>query len=211
MSDILLPRRDRPLLAAGERLTAAHLRGEQEHRRQRLRRHLRLLHGSGVVCGLAVVPAGDADHPWAVIVCPGFAIGPHGDEIVLPRAVTLDLLESLWKAPIAEPDRAYVAVRYTAAERLPASVTPDACGCSCREPTEQATRVRDCFAVTVLWQRPPAPPALPDLCRPVGHACRCEDDAHVVLACIDLPQQEAIPITAERIHFTDCARLGGGS
>src|SRR5262245_36447921 len=107
--DATVPGPDRPLLEADERLTADPLRGEQEHRRQRLRRHLRLLHGWGVVCGLRVVPAGDPDHPWAVVVCPGYAIGPHGDEILVERAVSVDVHESAWKAPALHPSHAYVA------------------------------------------------------------------------------------------------------
>src|SRR5689334_15695140 len=105
----------RPLIEAGRALEAAHLQGAQDHLRQRLRRHLRVLHGAGVVCGLAVAPARDPERPWAVTVCAGYAIGPHGDEIVVPRAVTVDIADHVWKAPLDDPRRAYVAVRYAEA------------------------------------------------------------------------------------------------
>jgi hypothetical protein len=203
--------RGRPLVAAGVPLTPVLLTGQQEHVRQRLRRHLRLLHGWGVVCGLGVVPAGDPDHPWTVIVCPGYAIGPHGDEILVPRAVTVDLAESLWKAPAANPARAYVAVRYAEAERLPVDVEPDACGCTCREAAARPTRVRDCFAVSVLWEKPTPPPPDADLCRRGAHPCpRCDDAAEVVLACVDLPHEADVPITRARIHLADCRPPGDG-
>src|SRR5215467_12359104 len=50
-------------------LTASELGLEQRYFIQRLRRHLRLAHGWGVVCGLRVAAAGG----WNLYVCPGYA------------------------------------------------------------------------------------------------------------------------------------------
>jgi hypothetical protein len=71
-------------------LTADDMRAEQEYFREKQRRHNRLLHGWGVVCGLEVVLDAEAG-PLAVCVCPGYALGPFGDEIYVPEAVKLDL------------------------------------------------------------------------------------------------------------------------
>src|SRR2546427_4104106 len=56
-------------------LTADDMRAEQEYVREKRRRHNRLLHGWGVVCGLEVVLDPQAG-PRAVSICPGYALGP---------------------------------------------------------------------------------------------------------------------------------------
>jgi hypothetical protein len=48
--------------------------------RELLRRHNRMLHGCGVV-SRCLVRAAEAD--WTVRIEPGYALGPHGDEIVV--------------------------------------------------------------------------------------------------------------------------------
>ncbi len=205
MDGPVFPGPDRPLLEAEGPLTAGHLLGEQEHRRQRLRRHLRLLHGWGVVCGLRVVPAGDVEHPWSVIVCPGYAIGPHGDEILVGSAVTTDIHESAWKAPTLHPAQAYVAVRYAETALAPTWPRPGGCGCGCGDTDPQPSRIRDGFAAEVLWEPPPPPTGEADLCHPGRRPCPgCYPSPHVVLACIDLPDDEAVAITHERIHLSEC-------
>ena len=65
-------------------LTADDMRAEQEYFREKQRRHNRLLHGWGVVCGLEVVLDAETG-PLAVCVCPGYALGPFGDEIYVPE------------------------------------------------------------------------------------------------------------------------------
>src|SRR4051812_18983973 len=68
-------------------LTADDMRAEQEYLRQRQRRFNRLVIGWGVVCGLEVVF--DPKKPDEVRVCPGYALGPWGDEIYVPEMVTV--------------------------------------------------------------------------------------------------------------------------
>src|SRR5260370_36850298 len=71
---------------------------EQNYFRDRMRRHNRLLHGWGVVCGALVCPVTSKDSnsvitvaPWQVQVQKGYILGPYGDEIILdcPRTVQL--------------------------------------------------------------------------------------------------------------------------
>ena len=62
-------------------MTAEDMRTEQAYFVERLRRHNRLLHGWGIVCGLQVLPDATADQPWRVKVCPGAAVAATGDEI----------------------------------------------------------------------------------------------------------------------------------
>src|SRR5213075_1626484 len=67
-------------------LTADDMRTEQEYFREKLRRHNHYLHGWGVVCGCVVEPVTTAKH-WRVRVCPGYVVGPQGDEICIDDCV----------------------------------------------------------------------------------------------------------------------------
>src|SRR6185436_13148051 len=71
-------------------LTADDMRVEQEYFREKQRRHNRFLHGWGVVCGLEVVPD-PTKGAMAVKVCPGYALGPWGDEIFVEESTPVDL------------------------------------------------------------------------------------------------------------------------
>ncbi len=71
-------------------LTADDMGVEQEYFREKARRHNRYLHGWGVVCGCAVEPAPNAK-TWTVRVCPGYVVGPQGDEILIDDCRDVDL------------------------------------------------------------------------------------------------------------------------
>ena len=60
---------------------------EQDYQLDREHRHNRLLHGPGIVDGLAVTSPG----PRQVIVSPGTAIDSDGNQLVLAQATTVDL------------------------------------------------------------------------------------------------------------------------
>ncbi len=82
-----LPELTRPNFHTGQLLSADDLRAEQVYQRERARLHNRLLHGWGVVVGLAARSSGGQ-----IIVGPGLALDPYGDEIVLTRETTLSPL-----------------------------------------------------------------------------------------------------------------------
>src|SRR2546427_7994966 len=74
---------------------------EQNYFRDRMRRHNRLLHGWGVVCGAMVCPVtvtnsdgSTSFKPWQVTVQRGHALGPYGDEIMVDCPRTVDLRTS---------------------------------------------------------------------------------------------------------------------
>ena len=81
----------RPQYIAGNLFGARDLNDEQAYRLDHVKHHARLLHGWGVVCGLTVIAAPQPGAPWTIRVCPGYAIGPCGDEIEVPAAVLLDI------------------------------------------------------------------------------------------------------------------------
>lgn len=149
-------------------LTADDMRAEQEYFRERLRRHNRYLHGWGVVCG-CTVEALDHAKGWKVRVCPGFAVGPQGDEILIDDCVEVDLQTGVqqppcsvrWPCPpVGEMPGAgrdgsitvYVAVRYAECFSRPVRVHPAGCGCD--ETGCEYSRVRDSFEIKVLWELP---------------------------------------------------------
>ena len=93
----------------GMLLGAAEFAAEQDYFREKLKRHNRHLHGSGIAAGLEVSISGGQ-----INVAPGLALDCAGNEIVVPRALFIEL-----------PDAAtslYVAVRY--GERLTSAVPP---------------------------------------------------------------------------------------
>jgi hypothetical protein len=188
----------RPLYEEGERLGAEELQAQQDHRRQRLRRHNRLLHGWGVVCGLRVVPDPDPDRLWRVRVCPGYALGPYGDEILVPCASRVDVAERLWEAPSAAPPFAFIGVRY---HEEPGTAIPQAPAlCGCPAPSLLPSRVRDGHRVDVLWSARRLRPSAVDLCRPRLARCPpCPPSPYVLLARVRLPADLDVPITAQDI------------
>jgi hypothetical protein len=76
---------------AGKALTADDLEHEQSYHRTKHRRHNRLLHGVGIVSGLGVglEPSSTGDDA-VVVVSPGVAISPDGEELVVCDRVTRD-------------------------------------------------------------------------------------------------------------------------
>lgn len=149
-------------------ITADDMRAEQHYLLDRLRRHNLFLHGWGVVCGCSVVPAPTDSSPWLVQVCPGYVVGPQGDEINIPSPSNFDMQLGMqnqdpctvtWPCPpqpVAAPDNqqvtAYLAVRYVECVSRPVRVHPAGCGCD--QLDCEYSRIRDSFELKVLWALP---------------------------------------------------------
>jgi hypothetical protein len=150
-------------------VTADDMTAEQYYFRQKLRRHNRYLHGWGVVCGLEVKPMVEEGLPWQVRVCPGYAAGPQGDEILVSSPVDFDLATGaqkpadpcadLWPCPptgrMPVPGRqacVHLAIRYTECDARPQRVHPAGCGCD--ETSCEYSRIRDAFELKLLWELP---------------------------------------------------------
>jgi len=148
-------------------ITAEDMRAEQHYFRERLKRHNLHLHGWGVVCGCRVVPDPNAS-PWGVLVCPGYVVGPQGDEIMVPAPVSFDLqlgarnqdpCTVTWPCPpipVAATDNqqqtAWLAIRYTECATRPVRVHPAGCGCD--QLDCEYSRLRDSFELKLLWALP---------------------------------------------------------
>ncbi len=80
----------RPNFFNGQLLTVADFTDEQEYFRQKLKRHNRFLHGSGVVYGLELTLQGNL-----VVVQPGLALDCAGNEILVAQVQLADLPDVL--------------------------------------------------------------------------------------------------------------------
>lgn len=83
-----LVRLKRPDYFAGQLLTAADLRAEQDYQREKQWLHNRMLHGYGVVVGLEVGVQENDDGSTQVIVSPGYALDGWGREVVVPEPLS---------------------------------------------------------------------------------------------------------------------------
>jgi hypothetical protein len=68
----------------GMLLSEKDLSDEQQYLREKQRLHNRFLHGSGVVAGLEVSISKDSTDELKVVITPGLALDPWGNEIVVP-------------------------------------------------------------------------------------------------------------------------------
>jgi hypothetical protein len=149
-------------------IKADDMRAEQEFFVDKLRRHNRLLHGWGVVCGLQVAPPATSDPAWQVTICPGYLVTPQGDDVNLCDPVAFDLSKGAqtpepccdpWPCPPRGqmPGRGglrvvFIAVRYAECLSRPVRVHPAGCGCD--ETGCEHSRVRESFEIKVLWELP---------------------------------------------------------
>ncbi|MGH9326227.1 MAG: hypothetical protein ACRD2B_06000 [Terriglobia bacterium] len=169
---------ERPRYYPRQLITPDDLTLEQNYFRDRMRRHNRLLHGWGVVCGGVVCPVAttNADGttsftPWQVKVQQGYVLGPYGDEIILDCSRTVDLRTTgisgvagepsidapdPWCSQVFTPPSTtnvlYIAVKYKQAMTRPVRVQPVGCGCdntSC-----EYSRWRDGYEIGVLQTCP---------------------------------------------------------
>jgi len=151
---------------------------EQNYFRDRMRRHNRLLHGWGVVCGALVCPVTTQDangvtsfSPCQVQVQPGYVLGPYGDEIILDCPRTVDLRTSGVSGVTGEPcidapdpwctqvftppsttNTLYIAVKYTQSMARPVRVQPVGCGCD--DTACEYSRWKDGYEIGVLQACP---------------------------------------------------------
>jgi hypothetical protein len=149
-------------------ITPDDLTQDQIYFREKMRRHNRLLHGWGVVCGARVR---QGQGTCEVVIEPGYILGPFGDEIVIDQEVTVDLCrESLdgnaispcgdlldpWCSDVRVNRRAgqvlYLAVKYAECRSRPVRIPANGCGCN--EQECEYSRIRDSFAIKVLTSLP---------------------------------------------------------
>jgi hypothetical protein len=184
----------------GQLLAASDLAQDQLYFREKARRHNRMLHGWGVVCGLDV---GGRPGTSDVVVAPGYAIDATGEEILIEREVTFDLCKEDRDGNAVSPcsdaaddpsrgavqvDRTpdqplYVAVGYAECYESP---VPLAAGGS--EGTTELSRVRESYAVKVLTELP-ATYSLPTASVRARRLGRAKPERQMSRACPEPPSE----------------------
>ncbi len=192
---------------------------DQTYFREKSRRHNRMLHGWGVVCG-ACVRRGNNE--CEVVIEPGYILGPWGDEIVIDREVTIDLCKQgsgersgccgddvdPWCADSqaqCKEGRLYIAVRYSECQSRPVQSSGGGCGCGCDEAGCEYSRIRDSFAIKVLRELPApytTPMAQPDLSSLIP--CMRQ---RVARRCPPCPPEPWV-VLADVVVGADCRLLG---
>ncbi len=201
-------------------MTPAEMTLEQRFFLNKLRRHNRLLHGWGIVCGVRVRQAVDAQGqpiPWTVEIEPGYVLDPAGNEILVGQTVTYNLRrESVhghevapagsdpWCAdvPVDRPagETIYIAVCYHEREVRPVRVPPPGCGCD--DAACEYSRIQESFILKALSKLPdtyvnlePLPPLDEFLACEGPEAClACPDDLCVILATVTPTQDGTLTI-----------------
>ena len=145
---------------------AADLTQDQLYFREKARRHNRMLHGWGIVCGIRV--AAIDGKPGFVAVEPGYALGPYGDEILLDERLEIDLgaqdvngdaangcvPADPWCADVRAPGRGdkpvYLAIAYAEYQTRPVTSPTSGCGCGCDDTGCEYSRIRESYRIRVL-------------------------------------------------------------
>jgi hypothetical protein len=194
-------------------VTPDDLTQDQIYFREKAKRHNRMLHGWGVVCG-ACVRRGTK--PCEVIIEPGYILGPFGDEIVIDRDTVVDVCklgtgemdgccgEELdpWCADVKSDCAAgtyYLAVKYSECMARPVR-GGGGCGCGCDDHDCEYSRIRDAFSVKLLRELPqgyttpmkPPPFSSVDPCgrAQTARACPpCPTDPWVIVADVSVDAQ----------------------
>lgn len=198
-------------------VTPDDLTQDQIYFREKHRRHNRMLHGWGVVCG-ACVRRGK--NPCEVVVDAGYLLGPYGDEIVIPEPVTLDLCKmgvqeqagccgaeaDPWCSDVRQrcPEGVvYLAVRYAECETRPVR-TAGACGCGCDSDPCEYSRIRDSYTFKLLTELPATYPS-PFRAPPITVLSPCLRD-RTARSCPPCPSEPWV-ILADIAIGADC-RIG---
>lgn len=150
----------------GKLLTERDLTDEQRYVLGKITRHNQYLHGSGIICGLTVLPhPNPACRAEYVVVEPGYAVDCCGHEILLTHEETVplaDLIRKTWEyehpdEPLTGAHRVQLCVSYK--ECLTENVQALLDDCGCDDTACRPNRVLDSYQFGVLID--PALPAPP--------------------------------------------------
>lgn len=171
---------ERARFFSGQLITAEDLAQDQLYFREKLRRHNRLFHGWGIVCGLET----ERDSGCMVTISSGYAIDAFGDEIVVPDAVRFDVCES---GSVVEGQTGYLGVRCVEQDARPVAT----------EDGSEHTRTREGIELAVLDE-------LPSTYRDAERR-PSDDEGWVILADVTVTRGEvSVETDAHRRYAVSC-------
>jgi hypothetical protein len=198
-------------------VTPDDLTQDQVYFREKLRRHNRLLHGWGIVCGALVQHREGCE----LTVTSGYLLGPWGDEIVIDEEVSIDVCSTDSVGPfdcididpwcgtaprLKEDTTAYLAVRHV--ERATRPVLAPGCGCG--DDGCEYSRTRDSFELRVLTELPAsyrdtASPDPKSAVRCVGASARatcppCPSDPWVLLCAFKVAGGSVVSVDCDPVR-----------
>jgi hypothetical protein len=152
----------------GMLMTDSDFSEEQSYHNRKRKLLNRMLHGTGVVCGLKMKPTG-CGKSSKIIISPGLALDCAGNEIFIPDECELDVIKMIKSVPgfEAEPKKAacepveseeekenkwYVVVRYQEVHNAPVPVYAPAGGCE--EKVCEYSRIKEGYCFEVLRDIP---------------------------------------------------------
>jgi uncharacterized protein YegP (UPF0339 family) len=206
-------RLDRPIYWPRQVITADDLAAGQSYLRDLVRQHNRINHGTGIACGLEVLPAPTAATGQSqVIITRGYALGPDGDEINVPdqQIVLIDCVPSpgdeCLDPPTGQAERAvWLAIRYAETPVCPAPHYAAPCD---PLPACEHRRVEAGFEIRCL---PELPPGTTPACQAWIDELMCHvpPDRLSTLAPLALcPAEDPSPwVVLARLHLDDHQRL----
>ncbi|MDX2291649.1 MULTISPECIES: hypothetical protein [Streptomyces] len=162
----------------------------------RRRRHNRLLHGWGIVCGVDVSPARTPEGsaiPGTVDIAPGALLAPQGDEIAVDEPVRVDArsLAPAGSGGALDPDHTYfLVIRYheepTGAVQTVGSENEDAC---------EYSRIREGYELGLLDALPEIYTMPPPTGPAGGRPCPLvTSEAWVALAALKFPPTGVVAV-----------------
>ena len=215
---------ERPRYFARQLVTPAELNLESRYFVDRMRRHNRMLHGWGVVCGALVCRGGD---PWKLELRPGYIIDGHGNELIIDAKRIVDLRATSVPVSCGDPEgelrdpwcgevwtereggTVYVTICHLERPARPVRAQPSGCGCddvACEfSRWQEGYEVRFLEACPESHQGPPPTPEefLASLTSGLRACPPCPKDPCVVLAAVDYEDDGTIV----RIDNCSCRRM----
>jgi hypothetical protein len=209
---------ERPRFYARQLVTPGELNLASAYLVERMRRHNRLLHGWGVVCGAQVcrveIAGTSGAQPWKVRIRPGYLIDGCGNEVTIDCERIVDLRTSGVVAACGDPPgelrdpwcrdvdrerkgRVWIAVCHKEILARPVPVQPAGCGCD--DTGCEYSRWHDGYEVRLLdgcpkshLEPPPTPQQFIETLGGPLPECPCPDDPCVVLAVVDVDGEGAV-------------------
>jgi hypothetical protein len=207
---------------ARQLITADDLTQEQNYIRAKMRRHNRMLHGWGVVCGCAVTPN---QNDYTVCIQPGYALSPQGDEILIDRTIAVDLSQqgldgnaatvfgadadpwcSTVRVDLRLNSQLYIAIAYSEMPTRPVRVQSSGCGCDGSQC--EYSRIRDGYIVRILsalpdsyTRQPPSESAIFSCTDGIRACPECISDPWVILARVTVAGKQIGSNDIDNVHY----------